>query len=93
MKRFDTSSSPHGSGPHGSGPHGSSPHGSSPPAHERLGSLGAESLFGAPAKARGEEIRWDKIRRVRREIAAGTYATAAKLEVALARLLERHVAC
>jgi hypothetical protein len=34
-------------------------------------------------------IRWELVERVRREIAAGTYETPAKLEAALRRLLER----
>ncbi|MER3417298.1 MAG: hypothetical protein C4297_13980 [Gemmataceae bacterium] len=39
-------------------------------------------------KARGS-IRWELVRRVRREIAAGTYDTPDKLRTALERLLER----
>ncbi len=35
------------------------------------------------------EIRWDRIRQIRAEIAAGTYETPEKLEIALRRLLKR----
>jgi hypothetical protein len=38
---------------------------------------------------RGEEIRSDLVERVRREIAAGTYETPEKWDIALGRLLER----
>jgi hypothetical protein len=34
-------------------------------------------------------IRWDLVQRVRREIAAGTYDTPEKMEIALSRLLEQ----
>lgn len=35
------------------------------------------------------EIRWDRVRQIRAEIAAGTYETPEKLEIALRRLLQR----
>jgi negative regulator of flagellin synthesis FlgM len=35
------------------------------------------------------EIRWDKVRQIREQIAAGTYETPEKLEIALRRLLQR----
>ncbi|MCS7239268.1 MAG: flagellar biosynthesis anti-sigma factor FlgM [Thermoguttaceae bacterium] len=36
-----------------------------------------------------QQIRWDRVRQIRAEIAAGTYETPEKLEIALRRLLER----
>lgn len=45
---------------------------------------------GAPAEATDPTIRFELVARVRREIAAGTYDTPEKMEIALARLLERH---
>lgn len=36
-----------------------------------------------------QSIRWDRVRQIRAEIAAGTYETPEKLEIALRRLLER----
>jgi hypothetical protein len=46
--------------------------------------------FRGSRKVRTGEIRRDLVARVRREIAAGTYDTPDKMEVALHRLLERH---
>ena len=45
---------------------------------------------GAPPRANDPAIRFELVARVRREIAAGTYDTPEKLDLALARLLERH---
>ncbi len=42
-----------------------------------------------PRPPEGAPIRWDLVNRVRREIAAGTYDTAEKMDAALDRLLER----
>lgn len=44
---------------------------------------------GAPLDARDPSIRHDLVARVRKEIADGTYDTPEKLEIALARMLER----
>ncbi len=37
----------------------------------------------------GRPIRWELVERVRREIAAGTYETPEKLQIALERIIER----
>jgi|YNPMSStandDraft_1061717.scaffolds.fasta_scaffold161393_1 negative regulator of flagellin synthesis FlgM len=46
----------------------------------------AQRLFDAQEVS---EIRWDRVREIRAQIAAGTYETPEKLEIALRRLLER----
>jgi len=45
---------------------------------------------GAPPRATDPTIRFALVARVRREIAAGHYDTPDKLDLALARMLERH---
>ncbi len=44
---------------------------------------------GAPPEARDSTIRFELVARVRREIAAGVYDTPEKMDLALARMLER----
>ena len=44
---------------------------------------------GAPPEAKDPTIRYELVARVRREIAAGTYDTPEKFDLALARMLER----
>ncbi|MGE0709950.1 MAG: flagellar biosynthesis anti-sigma factor FlgM [Planctomycetota bacterium] len=48
------------------------------------GAVGDATSADAPA-----DVRWETIRRIRREIAAGTYETEAKLLAAVERLLGR----
>jgi negative regulator of flagellin synthesis FlgM len=80
----------HGAQPLG-GPH--APRGTSPPSRT-ASSAGGDQLQisdAANAAARASElpaIRADLVARVRSEIASGTYETAAKLDVALDRLLD-----
>jgi hypothetical protein len=44
---------------------------------------------GAPPEVRDPSVRYELVARVRREIAAGTYDTPDKLELALSRMMER----
>lgn len=44
---------------------------------------------GAPPEATDPSIRYDLVARVRQEIAAGTYDTPEKFDLALTRMLER----
>jgi negative regulator of flagellin synthesis FlgM len=46
----------------------------------------AQRLFEAQEVS---QIRWDRVREIRAQIAAGTYETPEKLEIALRRLLQR----
>ncbi len=44
---------------------------------------------GVAPEVRDPSVRYDLVARVRREIAAGTYDTPEKLEIALSRMIER----
>ena len=48
---------------------------------------------GAPPEARDATIRFELVARVRREIAAGTYDTPEKFDLALSRMLARLDLC